>query len=44
MLVRERMTSHPVTVAPDTTVSEALDIMRRESIRRLPVIVLVNTG
>jgi acetoin utilization protein AcuB len=38
MLVRERMTSHPVTVSPDTAISEALDLMRREKVRRLPVL------
>ena len=37
MLVGERM-SHPVIpVHPDTTVPEALDLMRREHIRRAPV-------
>lgn len=38
MLVRERMTHHPVTVGPDTPISEALDLMRREKVRRLPVL------
>jgi len=38
MLVGERM-SHPVIpVHPDTTLPEALDLMRREKIRRAPVI------
>jgi len=32
------MTRHPVTVSPDTPVSEALDLMRREKVRRLPVL------
>ena len=37
MLVGERM-SHPViSVHPDTTLPEALDLMRREKIRRAPV-------
>jgi acetoin utilization protein AcuB len=37
MLVGERM-SHPVIpVAPDTPLPEALDLMRREHIRRMPV-------
>jgi acetoin utilization protein AcuB len=37
MLVGERM-SHPVIpVHPDTTIPEALDLMRREHIRRAPV-------
>jgi acetoin utilization protein AcuB len=38
MLVRERMTHHPVTASPDTPISEALDLMRREKVRRLPVL------
>jgi len=38
MLVRERMTHHPVIVSPDTPISEALDLMRREKVRRLPVL------
>jgi len=38
MLVRERMTRHPVTISPDTPINEALDIMRREKVRRLPVL------
>lgn len=38
MLVRERMTRHPVTVSPNTSVPEALDIMHREKVRRLPVL------
>lgn len=38
MLVGERM-SHPVIyIAPDVTIHDALDLMRREHIRRLPVI------
>lgn len=38
MLVRERM-SHPViTIRPETSMQEALDIMRREHVRRLPVV------
>jgi len=38
MLVHERMSRHPITVKPDVTVHEALQIMRREKIRRLPVL------
>jgi len=38
MLVRERMTRHPVTINPDTPIDEALDLMRREKVRRLPVL------
>ena len=38
MLVKERM-SHPViTIRPETTMQEALGVMRREHVRRLPVI------
>jgi acetoin utilization protein AcuB len=38
MLVRERM-SHPVIfIHPETSMQEALDIMRREHIHRLPVV------
>ena len=38
MLIRERM-SHPViTVSAEASMKEALDMMRREHIRRLPVV------
>lgn len=38
MLVKERM-SHPViTIQPDQTIHDALDLMRSENIRRLPVV------
>ena len=38
MLVKERM-SHPViTVHPDVTMQEALDLLHKEHIRRLPVV------
>jgi len=38
MLVRDRM-SHPVIfIHPDTSMQEALDIMREEHVRRLPVV------
>lgn len=38
MLVRERM-SHPViTIAPDSSMQDALNLMRKEHIRRLPVV------
>ena len=38
MLVRERM-SHPVlTITPDASMQEALDLMRKEHVRRLPVV------
>ncbi len=38
MLVRERM-SHPViTIYPDASMQEALDLMHKEHIRRIPVV------
>ena len=38
MLVKDRMTTNPVTISPDTPVAEALTLMRQRSIRRLPVV------
>jgi len=38
MLVRDRMTHNPVTVSPDTPVPEALDVMKQNGVRRLPVV------
>ena len=38
MLVGERMTHPVIVVHPDTPVPEALTVMRREKIRRLPVL------
>lgn len=38
MNVGQRMTRNPVTVSPDISVPEAQAIMRREKIRRLPVV------
>lgn len=38
MLVRELMTPNPVIVHPDTTVPEALRLMRERKVRRLPVV------
>lgn len=38
MLVKERMSRHPITVTPDTTLYEALRIVREEKVRRLPVL------
>lgn len=37
MVVRNVMTSNPFTVSQDTTIAEALAIMREKGIRRLPV-------
>jgi len=38
MLVGERMTKRPIIVNPDTPFDEALQLMRKEKIRRLPVV------
>lgn len=37
MYVRSRMTKDPITITRQTTIAEALELMRRSSIRRLPV-------
>lgn len=37
MLVRDRMTPDPITVTEETNIFDALDLMRRHRIRRLPV-------
>ncbi|HEY74855.1 MAG TPA: CBS domain-containing protein [Thermoflexia bacterium] len=38
MLVRDRMTSNPVTVTPDTSVKEALELLRNNPFRHLPIV------
>lgn len=38
MLVSEPMTPNPVTVSPDTPVTEALRLMREKKVRRFPVL------
>jgi acetoin utilization protein AcuB len=38
MLVRHRMTRDPVTVTPDTSLKDALELVRSESFRHLPVV------
>ena len=38
MLVRQRMSAHPILCEPDLPVSDALDRMKTEHIRRMPVI------
>ena len=38
MLVRERMTRYPVLCPPDLSVNEAFDLMKKERIRRIPVV------
>ena len=37
MLVKERMSTPVISVAPDLPIMEALSLMRREQIRRTPV-------
>ena len=38
MFVQNHMTPNPVTIPPDTSVPEALRLMRERKIRRLPVV------
>lgn len=38
MLVKERMSRQPILAAPDLPIGEALNQMKREHIRRLPVV------
>ncbi len=38
MLVGERMTHPVITISPDLPIAEALDLMKREHIRRTPVV------
>lgn len=38
MIAREVMTANPVTVSPETSLSEAADIMHEHDIRHLPVV------
>ena len=38
MLIREFMTPNPVTITPDTSVPDALRLMREKNVRRLPVL------
>ncbi len=38
MLVRERMTPNPVTVTPETSLTDAMHLMREKKVRRLPVL------
>lgn len=38
MLIRERMSSPVITIYPDASMQEALDLMRQEHVRRLPVV------
>jgi acetoin utilization protein AcuB len=38
MLVRVRMSTEPVTITPDSTITQALRVMRESQVRRLPVL------
>ena len=38
MLVRERMSTQPVTIPADVTITKALQVMRQNEVRRLPVL------
>lgn len=38
MYVKNKMTSNPYTISPDATIAEALELMRNNGIRKLPVI------
>jgi acetoin utilization protein AcuB len=38
MFVKDRMTHHPITVPEDMPISKALGLMRRENVRRFPVV------
>lgn len=38
MLVRDRMTLNPITIKPDSSVTDALRLMNEKKIRRLPVL------
>ncbi len=38
MLIRERMNRNPVLCAPDLPVNDAFDLMKKERIRRIPVV------
>lgn len=38
MYVKNRMTANPYTISPDATIAEALELMRSNKVRRLPVV------
>lgn len=38
MLVKERMSRHPITIRPDMSLHDALRVMHDEKVRRLPVV------
>ena len=38
MYVKDNMIAHPITLKPDQSVSEAVDLMSENSLHRLPVV------
>ncbi|MGI6368017.1 MAG: CBS and ACT domain-containing protein [Anaerolineae bacterium] len=38
MLVKDRMSRHPITIRPDLSLADALRVMRDAKVRRLPVV------
>jgi acetoin utilization protein AcuB len=38
MLVGKRMTRNPITISPDLSIAEAMEWMKREKVRRFPVV------
>ena len=38
MLVGNRMTPNPITITPDVSIAEAMEWMKRENVRRFPVV------
>ena len=38
MLVGKRMTRNPITIPPDVSIAEAMEWMKREKVRRFPVV------
>lgn len=38
MLVGNRMTPNPITITPDISIAEAMEWMKRENVRRFPVV------
>lgn len=38
MLVGQRMTPNPITITPDVSIAEAMERMKRENVRRFPVV------
>lgn len=38
MLVANRMSTNPITISPDVSIAEAMEWMKRENVRRFPVV------